>query len=133
METLVAIAILTIPVSFTVALVIFLRVLQRTEATADRIEASALRSETSGKVVAADLAATAKDLRHAAAQRSMIGEALTRMEAADGVVAENLASSVSRADATEGPEGAAADAALRTGDSPSAIHERQDAAKNQNL
>lgn len=49
-----------------------------------------------------------------------------RMEAATFVVAENLASSVSRADATEGAEGAAADAALRTGDSAAAIHARQE-------
>lgn len=48
-----------------------------------------------------------------------------RMEAATEVVAENLADSVSRADATLGPEGAAADAALRTGDSATAIKRRQ--------
>ena len=50
---------------------------------------------------------------------------LDRMEAATQVVAENLASSVSRADATQGPEGAAADAALRTGDTAAAITRRQ--------
>lgn len=48
-----------------------------------------------------------------------------RMESATEVVADNLASSVSRADATDGPEGAAADAALRTGDTPAAIRKRQ--------
>lgn len=51
--------------------------------------------------------------------------ALARMEAATAVVASDLAESVARADATEGPEGAAADAALRTGDSAEAINERQ--------
>lgn len=48
-----------------------------------------------------------------------------RMERATEVVAANLESSVSRADATEGPEGAAADAALRTGDTAAAIRKRQ--------
>lgn len=48
-----------------------------------------------------------------------------RMERATEVVAENLESSVSRADATVGPDGAAADAALRTGDSAAAIRKRQ--------
>ena len=54
---------------------------------------------------------------------------LARMEAATVVVADNLADSVSRADATIGPDGAAADAALRTGDSASAITQRQDEAR----
>lgn len=48
-----------------------------------------------------------------------------RMERATEIVAENLESSVARADATEGGEGAAADAALRTGDTAAAIRERQ--------
>ena len=43
-----------------------------------------------------------------------IGGTLTRMEKAAAVVAANLAASVDRANATDGPEGAAADAALRT-------------------
>ena len=55
-------------------------------------------------------------------------ETVNRMEAATFVVADNLADSVHRADATNGPEGAAADAALRTGDTAQAIHERQDEA-----
>ncbi len=54
---------------------------------------------------------------------------VNRMELATKVVAHNLADSVSRADATDGPEGAAADAALRTGDTAEAIHARQDAAE----
>lgn len=41
---------------------------------------------------------------------------INRMEAATVVVAHNLADSVSRANATVGPDGAAADAALRTED-----------------
>lgn len=48
-----------------------------------------------------------------------------RIEATDKVVAGNLADSVSRADATKGPEGAAADAALRTGDTAKKIRKRQ--------
>lgn len=50
---------------------------------------------------------------------------IDRMERATEVVADNLESSVSRADATNGPEGAAADAALRTGDTAAAIRKRQ--------
>lgn len=48
------------------------------------------------------------------------------MTKADAKVAVDLANSVSRADATVGPEGAAADAALRTGDTVKAILDRQD-------
>lgn len=58
-------------------------------------------------------------------QQNRLESTLQRMEAATKVVAENLADSVSRADATEGPDGAAADAALRTGDTAAEIHERQ--------
>lgn len=54
-----------------------------------------------------------------------IGGTLERMQQAAELVKDNLAESVSRADATEGPEGAAADAALRTGDTAAAIHQRQ--------
>lgn len=52
-------------------------------------------------------------------------KAVQRLEDGAKEVAANLAASVGRADATEGPEGAAADAALRTGDSAEKIHKRQ--------
>lgn len=53
-------------------------------------------------------------------------DTVDRMEAATKVVKDNLADAVARADATEGDAGASADAALRTGDTAEAIHERQD-------
>jgi hypothetical protein len=91
-----------------------------------RLEATVDRMEEATKVVASDLAATLDGLVEAAEQRLVQGEAIDRMEAATHVVADNLADSVSRADATEGPDGAAADAALRTGDTAHAIQVRQD-------
>lgn len=45
-----------------------------------------------------------------------LGTTLDRMERAAQVVADNLAASVERANAATGPDGAAADAALRTED-----------------
>lgn len=69
-------------------------------------------------------------------KRQHLTNVVDRMEQATFVVADqrtaikdNLADSVSRADATEGPDGAAADAALRTGDTAQAITDRQDAAR----
>jgi hypothetical protein len=58
-------------------------------------------------------------------QQDRLEATVDRMEKETKVVASNLADSVSRADATIGPEGAAADAALRTGDTAEAIHTRQ--------
>lgn len=94
--------------------------------TVDRLERTVDRIETGSQVVAVNLAATSEDLKYASEQRTMLGHTLDRMESATHVIAENLADSVSRADATEGPEGAAADAALRTGDTSGNIHRRQD-------
>lgn len=62
-------------------------------------------------------------------QQDRLEATVDRMEKASHIVADNLADSVSRADATEGPDGAAADAALRTGDSADAIRTRQDDAR----
>jgi hypothetical protein len=90
-----------------------------------QIQSTVTRMEVATRVVAEDLSSTARDLRLAASQRITMGNTLDRMEAETHVVADNLASSVSRADATIGPEGAAADAALRTGDTAAAITERQ--------
>lgn len=59
-----------------------------------------------------------RHLRRLRETTALLVATVQRMERADGVVATNLASSISRADATNGPEGAAADAALRTGDKP---------------
>lgn len=92
----------------------------------ERLEATVDRMEDATRVVAENLAGTLTGLDEAARQRLTQGATMDRMEAATVVVAENLASSVSRADATEGPEGAAADAALRTGDTAAAITKRQD-------
>lgn len=92
--------------------------------TVDRLERTVDRIEALSKIVSDDLAAVAI---RATEQRATVTATLDRMETATHVVAENLADSVSRADATEGPDGAAADAALRTGDSAEAIHARQDA------
>jgi hypothetical protein len=88
-------------------------------------------------IIVVFLIRTAYLLNHAAAtaERSKedymhllrrLEKTITRMENATGVVAHDLAESVARADATDGPDGAAADAALRTGDSAAAIHKRQD-------
>ena len=106
------------PTILLVSMILVVVALQRVQTTVNRME-------TAAQIVAVDLAATANDLRRAAVQRSTMGQTLDRMEAGDQVVAHNLADSVSRADATVGPEGAAADAALRTGDSAEAITERQ--------
>ncbi len=95
-----------------------------------RLEKKVNKIEQAGLVVASNLLAAKPDLRTAAAQRLHLSETLDRMEHATEVVAGNLAESVSRADATEGPDGAAADAALRTGDSAAAIHERQDSQRD---
>lgn len=113
---------LTVPTIFLICLTVFISALLRLQRTVDRMEEAS-------KLVASALAATGRDLHVAADQRTAFGEALSRIEAGDAVVADNLASSVSRADATEGPEGAAADAALRTGDTAAAITKRQDDAR----
>lgn len=109
-------------VAFFCGVIIFAKGLRRLEATVDRMEAQT-------KVVAHDLAATAAELKVAAKQRTTQGETLDRMEMAAHVIADNLADSVSRADATQGPEGAAADAALRTGDTAAEITKRQERAR----
>ncbi len=109
-------------VAFFFGVLFFARSLARLERTVDRMEQAA-------QIVAIDLTATAVDLARASKQRIEQGQVLTRMEAATHVVADNLADSVSRADATNGPEGAAADAALRTGDSAAKIIARQDDAR----
>ena len=108
------------PVVFLVCIVLFIIGILRLQTTVDRMEAAT-------KQVAVGLLATARDLQVAAQQRVSMGLSLDRIEAGDLVVADNLASSVHRADATVGPDGAAADAALRTGDTAEAIHRRQDA------
>lgn len=89
--------VVTVPLTVAGCLIVFTGVLRRFQTSADRLEAVLSRMETSDATVAR-------------------GRTL---------IADNLASSVSRADATVGPEGAAADAALRTGDSAAAIRRRQ--------
>ena len=98
---------------------------QRAARTIQRLEKTVDRMERATAAVATNLARTAPQLKLAASQRADLVIALDRMEHATEVVADNLADSVSRADATVGPDGAAADAALRTGDTAEAIHERQ--------
>jgi ABC-type transporter Mla subunit MlaD len=95
--------------------------IEETDAQQERLEDTVNRMEAAAQVVAANLAANKQPQR--------MEETVDRMEAASHVVADNLASSVSRADATEGPDGAAADAALRTGDTAEAITQRQDDAR----
>lgn len=111
-----------VPLVFLVSMVLFIVALQRIQTTVSRMEAAA-------KIVAVDLAETASDLRTAAMQRTSLAQQMDAMTIADALVASNLAQSVGRADATEGPDGAAADAALRTGDTAAKITARQDKAR----
>lgn len=126
MNTAITFILVLVALGFGFGMATFGANLRRMQRTVDRME-------TAAQLVAVDLANTAGELRKAARQRTALVETLDRMEGATVIVQEgrdtiagNLADSVSRADATEGPEGAAADAALRTGDSAEAIHARQD-------
>lgn len=76
-------------------------------------------------IIAVVLVRFATQLHRVSENNARLEATVNRMERADEVVASNLESSVSRADATVGPDGAAADAALRTGDTAAAIRKRQ--------
>lgn len=71
-----------------------------------RLEQAVRRLERAAAVVAVNLA------------QSTLEETVDRMEAATKVVAADLASSIQRADDAEGPDGSAADAALRSAPDP---------------